>query len=313
MLDADLNWLLAYQHRVISREQALKLGMTEQVLRRKLRVGGPWQRILPGVYLAVTGAPTRDQLDAAALLHAGRPGLLSGAAALRRYDVKCPGTPFTDVLIPAAGKRLSCGHVRIQRTTRMPTSFSVHGCIRFTLPPRAVIDAALRLTSLRDIRAVMAGAVQQGTCSLRQLETELGNSRLRNSAPLRVVLSEVADGARSSPEADLMHLIKSSGLPTPLYNPRLYVGADFLASPDAWWKEQSVAAEVDSREWHLGPQGWEGTMSRHDRMAAAGIRVLHFTPRKIRAEPAEVISLIRSALLTGSPLPGIRTVPVATR
>ncbi len=50
-------------------------------------------------------------------------------------------------------------------------------------------------------------------------------------------------------------------------------------------------------------------MSRHDRMVAAGIRVLHFTPRKIRVEPGEVLSLIRSALRTGTPVLGIRTVP----
>jgi hypothetical protein len=107
----------------------------------------------------------------------------------------------------------------------------------------------------------------------------------------------------------LMNFIKASGLPRPLYNPRLYVGKDFLASPDLWWEERGVAVEVDSREWHLSPEAWEGTMSRHDRMVAAGIRVLHFTPRKIRAEPGEVVSLIRSALRTGTPVPGIRTVP----
>lgn len=195
----------------------------------------------------------------------------------------------------------------------MPDSFSVHGRIRFALVPRAVTDAALRLTSIGDIRALLAGAVQQGKCSVQHLETEIGQSRLRNSASMRMVLAEVADGARSSPEADLMNLVKDSGLPTPLYNPRPYVGKDFLASPDAWWKERGVAAEVDSREWHMSPESWEGTMSRHDRMVAAGIRLLHFTPRQIRAKPGEVLGLIRSALQSGTPVHGVRTVPVATR
>jgi hypothetical protein len=46
-------------------------------------------------------------------------------------------------------------------------------------------------------------------------------------------------------------------------------------------------------------------------MAAAGIVVLHFSPRELRREPAKVAQLIRSALdrgLTRPPLP-IRTVP----
>jgi hypothetical protein len=29
----------------------------------------------------------------------------------------------------------------------------------------------------------------------------------------------------------------------------------FIASPDAWWAREGVAAEIDSREWHLNPAG----------------------------------------------------------
>ena len=37
-----------------------------------------------------------------------------------------------------------------------------------------------------------------------------------------------------------------------------------------------VAAEVDSREWHLSPEHWDRTRRRHTLMAAAGIHPLHF-------------------------------------
>jgi hypothetical protein len=49
---------------------------------------------------------------------------------------------------------------------------------------------------------------------------------------------------------------------------------------------------------------------RHDVMCAAGIIPLHFSPRQIRREPAEVVRLIRDALERGlqrPPLP-IRTI-----
>lgn len=86
----------------------------------------------------------------------------------------------------------------------------------------------------------------------------------------------------------------------------------FLAQPDVWWPDAGVDCEVDSREWHLSPDGWDGTLARHARMSAHGIIVLHFTPRRIRTEPAAVVSDLRQALDSGrrrSPLP-IRTVPV---
>jgi len=81
--------------------------------------------------------------------------------------------------------------------------------------------------------------------------------------------------------------------------------------PDAWWPQAGVAAEVDSRAWHLSPAGWEQTMARHARLTAPGVLVLHFSPRQIRTEPAAVIEAIRAALAVGRPVPGIRTCPPA--
>ena len=63
-----LNAILAQQYQVISRSQAMASGITKDALAHRLRAAGPWQRLLPGVYLAVTGVPTSDQRDVAALL-----------------------------------------------------------------------------------------------------------------------------------------------------------------------------------------------------------------------------------------------------
>ena len=126
------------------------------------------------------------------------------------------------------------------------------------------------------------------------------------------MLGEVIDGIRSPAEADLRMLIRTSGLPQPLYNPKLYLPDGlFLAQPDAWWPDYGVAAEVDSREWHLSPADWEATMARHARMSAAGIVVLHFSPRQQRDQPAAVIGTIAGALRAGRPLPAITTRPMA--
>ena len=68
---------LRRQHGVISRRQALAAGLTNDMVQHRIRAGGPWQRLLPGVYLTMTGAPTSDQRDTAALLYAG-PGAGGG-------------------------------------------------------------------------------------------------------------------------------------------------------------------------------------------------------------------------------------------
>lgn len=171
---------------------------------------------------------------------------------------------------------------------------------RYALPHRAAADAARWIASLREARAVIAGAVQNGGCTVGQLAAELDAGPIRGSALLRTVLSEVGAGVRSAPEADLRELIKQAGLPTPMYNARLYLAdGTFLGCPDAWWPEAGVAVEVDSKRWHLSPEDWEHTMERHAKFGAHGIVTLHVSPNKLRTEPAQVIAAIRNAYRTG--------------
>ncbi len=154
---AALTRMLRAQHAVVSRAGALACGMTGSALRHRLRPGGPWQLLLPGVYLTVTGTMTlHDQ-------HAG-PGVRAG--------------------------------------------------------PR------------------------------------------RGSSLLRAALEEVADSIRSVAEGDFRTLLKRGRLPMPMFNARLYDDAGLIAMVDAWWPQAGLAAEVDSRDWHLSPQHWERTMRR---------------------------------------------------
>src|ERR1700760_2242740 len=199
-------------------------------------------------------------------------------------------------------------------TTRMPDRVFTVGPIRMVPPGRAVADAARGMTSLADVRAVVAAAVQLGTCTPGVLAAELQAGRVQGSALLRTAVSDVCDGIRSSPEADLKHLLRRAKIAEPVFNARLYADEEFIASPDAWWPEAGVAGEVDSRAYHLSPQDHERTLARDARMAAHGITVLHFTPRQIRTQPGTVVSAIRSALAAASSRPRlpIRTITTSS-
>ena len=307
-----LDELLDQQLRVAARFQLLGLGLTDRAMQYRLRPGGPWQVLLPGVYLSVTGPPSFEQREMAALLYAGPGSVITGPAALKHHHVRCPVVPDAiDVLVPIERQRRNAGFVRLQRTARIPATTVPEGPVRLVRTPRAVADTARLLARLRDVRAVVADAVQADHCTIGQLAAELSAGPVRGSAMFRSVLAEVADGIRSTAEADLRDLIRAYRLPVPMFNPSLHDGKVFLAKPDAWWPDAGVAAEVDSREWHLSPHDWDRTRRRHDLMAAAGIIALHFSPRQIRREPAEVARLIKQALNRGlnrPPLP-IRTTP----
>ena len=310
-----LGQLLEKQSSVVSRGQLLTLGMKDNTMQYRLRRGGPWQTLLPGVYLTVSGVPSLSQKEMATLLYAGPGSLITGPIALMHHSIRGgSAVDLIDVLVPMARQRLSTGFARLHRTAHMPVRASAIGPVRLALAPRAVADTVRQLTELRDVRAVVADAVQLGRCTVSQLAEELRNGPVRGSAVLRSVLVEVAGGIRSTAEGDLRDLIRTARLPMPLFNPSLFDNDLFLGKPDAWWPEAGVAGEVDSRAWHLSPEDWDRTRRRHDRMAAAGVIVLHFSPREVRREPATVAQMITGALERGLSRPRlpIRTIPCET-
>ena len=280
--------LLEQQSSVVSRTQLLVLGMKDNMMQYRLRRGGPWQTLLPGVYLAVSGVPSLSQKEMAALLYAGPGSLITGPTALMHHSIRSgSAVDIIDMLVPVGRQRLSTGFARLHRTARMPVRASSIGPVRLALVPRAVADTARQLTELREVRAVVADAVQLGRCTVASWPRSSGPG-LSKARVFRSVLAEVADGIRSTAEGDLRDLIGTARLPMPLFNPSLYEGDLFLGKPDGWWPDAGVAGEVDSRAWHLSPEDWDRTRRRHDLMAAAGIIVLHFSPRELRREPAKV-------------------------
>jgi hypothetical protein len=303
--------LLTRQSGVITRSQTRDCAMSDQALRHRIRPGGPWQVLLPGVYLTTTGSPATPHRLMAAQLYAGGDSVITGPAALALHHIRAPQTPIVDVLIPHERRRRSLGFVRVHRTARMPSVVLWADEVSYVPLARAVADTARGLRDLGEVRAVVADGVQRQRLHVSQLADELARGPVQGSACFRLALEEVGEGVRSAAEGDLRALIKRERLPDPMYNPSLYAGGSFIARPDAWWAEAGVAGEVDSREWHLSPRDWERTLARDARMSAHGIVVLRISPRRLRTEPRQVAAEIKSALAAGRSrgAPEIRAIP----
>jgi len=310
---AALAGVLGHQIDVITRSQARAVGLTDSALRHRLRPEGPWRVLLPTVYIAGTGLPSGAQRQLAAQLYGGPGSLITGSVAASCHRIRAPESEFVDVLVPLARQNRDAGFARLHRTSRMPDRFHSFGPIRYALAARAVADTARGLTLLRDVQAVVADAVQRRRCDVNELAAELNAGPRAGSALFREALSDIATGIRSAAEGDLLRLLRTSGLPMPLFNAMVFVGNTFVAQPDAWWPQFGVAVEVDSREWHLSPQDHARTLERQRRMGKYGIVVLPFTPKQIRTQPAEVGATVREAFRAarGRPPLNLRTVPAA--
>ncbi|MBV9444470.1 MAG: hypothetical protein JO345_01010 [Streptosporangiaceae bacterium] len=312
--DAErLRRVLDLQRDVITRAQALECGLTAKAVEYRLRHEGPWQRMLPSVFLTVTGAATQEHREIAALLYAGPESILTGPVAIRLHGLISPGPNTVDVLVPLTVRRQSIGFVRLHRTARLPAQFTVTGRVRFAGRARAVADAARGFTRFDDVRAVVCEAVQRRACTMQDLIDELEAGPIAGSALLREAIAEIGDSVRSVAEAQFRTLILRSGLPKPMFNAQLCDAAgEFIAMVDAWWDRAGVAAEVDSRAYHLRAEDQDRTNARHDELAAHGILPLHFAPKVIRIEGPDVIDKIDRAIRKGLARPElpIRAIPL---
>ena len=312
-----LQKLIKQQDSVIFRAQVLQAGLSRHAIAYRLREDGPWRILLPGTYLTLPGVPTPAQRETAAILYGGQHAVITGPAALRFYQFRQVPQQFgdpVDILIPARFHRSSTGFLRVHRTRHMPAWAKGPAARRYACPARAVADTVRWLGDLREVRALVGDAVQNRHCTVAQLSDELQVGGTPNGALLRKVIAEATAGIRSAPEAELRDLIIKSSLPMPLFNPRLYLpNKKFIACPDAWWPDAGVAIEVDSKQWHLAPNDWERTMTRHSDLGQYGIVTLHVTPHQLRTDPARFMQKVANAYKAGISRPrlDLLTIPAA--
>lgn len=281
---------------VITIGALVALGIDSSTAYRRCQPGGPWRWLLPGVVLIQSGMPSGRQRARAALAYAGPGTQLTGARAASLHGLRRTGDDDgVHVLLPHARRCRSVGPVLVERTTRLPEPVMVRG---LPLAPvvRAVLDRARRLREREAVQALVAEAVQRRFCTPAELADELDAGSKRGTALVRRELAGIRGGARSVPEVRAMRLVRSSGLPEPLWNvPLLDDCGRLIGIPDAWWSEVGLAWEIDSLAYHLGPADYDRTLRRDARYAAAGISFLPTLPSRLSSEPAAVVAELTAA------------------
>lgn len=235
------------QHGVLTRRQLLEAGVTPDTLR--WRVGRDWRLLLPGVYALQTGPPGQRQRLVAAQLVGGEGSWLAGTTAAALHGIEaCSLTPPLRVLVPAPRRSRRIAWVEIRGTTLLGEPVVDRGPLRIGCLPRAVVDAAAETGDERRARGVVIEAVQRRLVRLDDLEHWVDARGRHGSRRLRGILDEVAAGAWSVPESDLLALVRTSRtLPTPLANPVLAGPAgEVLTSPDIWFDDVGMAVLVQS-------------------------------------------------------------------
>ncbi|MFD3568202.1 hypothetical protein [Streptomyces sp. NPDC058667] len=296
--------------RLAAADQLRTLGMSAGEVAARCRPGG-WRQLLPGVFLLQPGPPTSEDRLRAALLYARRTGtlpaqgpdaMITGLAALtlHRFSSAPPLTALdrVDVLVPRTRRLRSTGWVRVLRAAESPEPVELTG-MPVAPVARAVADAVSGLSDAETVRRLLTEAVRGGHCEPGAVVRELSRARLLTRPHVVDAVDALLAEGRSLSEERLYQMVREFALPDPLWNVDLRLpGGPHLGGVDAYWPDQAVAVELDTRAPRQDDDALRSEYTRkREHLERLGITVVHLTPRKLREAMDQQATVVRTALM----------------
>ncbi|MGW0709652.1 hypothetical protein ACWD4G_27485 [Streptomyces sp. NPDC002643] len=314
--------------RVLTAAQLRQQGVTPAEMSEQCRPGGAWQLILPGVYLLHPGPATPEERLHAVLSYATRgreaaPGVpaqpnrgehqaqpparytdavITGLAALTLHGFSSAPPLLSldtiDVLVPRMRRLRSVGCARIVRTPAMPTPSYITG-LPVAPVPRALADAVAELTDAVAVRRLLTEAVRGGHTEPAAVVRELTQARLLNRQHVVDAVDSLLAEGRAIAEDHLYRMVREYALPDPVWNVDLRLpGGPHLGGLDAYWPEQAVAVELDTRAPRQEDDAlWSEYARKRETLERLGITVVHITPKKLRESLEQQATVVRTALM----------------
>jgi hypothetical protein len=241
---------------------------------------------------AGAGAPAAASAVTPADASAGAPSAASTVVCTCAASDLAAGLEPVKILIPVTRRRASAAFVLVSRTRRMPEPVEIEGC-RVAPVARAAVDACLDTKDTELIRRIVGELVHTGRSSPAELRAELDANQTWQSARLRAVLVEFADGIRTGAEAQCRRQLARVAAPAPQWNRRIIEQATGRVAvlPGAIWADYGVALELDpspGREPAAARRRWMSNVLR--------MTVAQASPGEVRDRWDEVWGELRALL-----------------
>jgi hypothetical protein len=259
----DLDDLLELQAGVISRRQALRLGLAPHDLERKLR-RREWVRVLPGVFLDHTGEPSWEQRAWAGVLYYW-PAVLCHESALRAHGALA-GKIDDGAIHVAVTRHRHVGILpgyRVRRVAHLDTGAQWH-----LAPPRMKVeDAAIDVAAESETEFTAFEILAEICRSRRTTPQRLGRTarsraRLRRRELLLAIVDDLAAGVGSVLERGyLVHVERRHGLPAPRRQ-RPTRGSGGSRYRDVDYPAYGLVVELDGRMFHDTTRGRDRDLER---------------------------------------------------
>ncbi len=289
---------MAESNGVITRAEAMALGMASATLTEWVRVGhirrvGHGIYVLPGVLMeqkTLLGAAT-VALDA----------VVSHESAAWLHGLDHIDPRLVTVTVPVRRSNRFEGVVVHQSTDLTLEETTTIDRLPVTDPSRTVIDLAAT-TRTRTLAMILDQAVRRGLASYEGVSSRLeatarrgkpGVKRLRGVLGTRLGKPFSSDSAL---ETKVLTLIESAGLPAPSTQFRPEWLRSVNGRIDLAYRAEQIVIECDSRRFHGSPEAFQLDRRRDNLAILAGWLPLRFTWEDVTKRPSYVVSTIRTAL-----------------
>ncbi len=313
-LPSTLRYLARCQNDVVSRSQALKAGLSADMIKFRVK-SGRWRQIHPGIYATFTGDPGRGALLWAAVLSAGPGAVLSyqTAAELHRLTDK-PANPI-HVTVPRQRHLVAANGVSLHRSTRAVQAVQGNAYPPRTKVEETVLDLTQAAKTFDDVCGWVTRAIARELTDETRLHAAMSlRPRLRWRADLHELIVAAATGDHSVLEFRYDRDVeRAHGLPEPDRQVPFATLAGRRGRRDRVYEEYGVVVELDGRLAHPAENQWKDK-TRDNAAAAAGMQSLRYDWAQVRwhacATAAEVARVLRLHGWDGRPRPCSPACPV---
>lgn len=260
---------------VITRSQAIELGLSPDVIRQQVR-SGRWQAMRRGVYVVFSGPPGREAVLWAAIGYAGAGAVLSHLTAAELNKITDRPSELIHVTIPA-GRRVSPSPGLVIHHSRRIEA-ATHPAL---LPPRTrivetVLDLVTQAKTFDDALGVVSAACQRRLTTAELVAQAMNaRQRIRWREEMAKALAEVGAGVHSVLEYRYVSRVeRAHGLPTA--NRQASLRTDrrnrYL---DNLYEEYGLCVELDGRQAHPEDRRWQD-LHRINSITAEGVITLRY-------------------------------------
>jgi hypothetical protein len=292
---AALRDLADYQRGVVTRAQAIAAGMSDEVIRSRLRLGR-WQRIHRGVYATFSGEATRAAVLWAAVLAVGEGAALSHRSAAELWKLTDEPSESVHVTVPASRRVCRPEGVVVHISGR--AARAVHPVLA---PPRTrVEETILDLVDGAGTVDEVIGWVTRGLGRRLTVQEKLRaalaqRSRIRWRAALTQFLSADMAGVLSVLEYRYFHNVEQPhGLPARKRQVWFRQGRR-SGYRDNLYERYGLVVELDGQIAHPAEEKWKDV--RRDNIAVSwGLTTLRFGWRDVTLKPCETAAQVAAVL-----------------